>query len=132
MEFWMSGEIQNDVYNEYRSVRKSLEHQINRCIGNKEYGIGLKEWAYLAIIRKEDSKDYDEVAEYSKKKKEAEFRLKIDHNSFLYGEHEDRVRLISDSILRSLEMMPNIGVVDVDLIELKKDISNCLLELNRK
>lgn len=126
MELWMSGEIQNDVYEEYRLARQSIEHEINNCIGNKVYGKGLKEWAYIAIIRAQDSEDYNEMAEYSKKKKETEFRLKIDHDSFLNGSPKERLRLLSNSLLRSLKMMPDIGVINVDLIELTKDVSNCV------
>lgn len=122
----MSAEIQRDVYDDYRQARQVIEREINNCIGKKDYGKGLKKWAYIAIIRARDSDDYDEVAEYSKNKGIVEFRLKLNHDAFLKGTPTDRVRLLSDSLIRSLEMMPEIGVVGVDLTKLRKDVSHCI------
>jgi hypothetical protein len=126
MELWMSGEIQIDVADQYRHARRVVEHKINSCIGKKVYGTALIEWAYIAIIRAEDSEDYDEVTKYWKKRKVAEFRLKIDYDAFRNGTPRDHVRLLSESLMRSLDLMREIGVVDVDLETLRKDVKSCL------
>ena len=132
MELWMSGEIQGDVGDRYRTARKLVETAINRCTKGNDFGEGLKKWYYIAIILGFDDKDYDEVAKYRRKKKEVEFRLKIDHDAFLKGTLVDQVRLMSDSLLRSINMMPEIGVQDVDFGKLYEDASECLTDLVNK
>lgn len=132
MELWMSGEIQSDVGDAYSRASNLVEKAVNKCIKDNDYGEGLREWAYIAIIRAKDSPSYGEIAKYRKRLKEVEFRLKIDHAAFLSGSTEDHVRLISQSLLRSLKTMPEIGVAKVDLDRLAKDVSRCLSELNRR
>lgn len=129
MELWMSGEIQSDVGDAYSKASNFVEAEVNNCIKGNDYGEGLKMWFFIPIIRAEDSPIYGEIAKYYKRLKEVEFRLKIDHDAFLSGSTADHVRLISQSLLRSLKMMPEIGVIKVDLDRLTKDVSKCLSEL---
>lgn len=132
MKLWMSGEIQSDVGDAYRVARNLVEAEVHNCIKDNDYGEGLKMWSCIPIIRAEDSPLYGEIAKYRKRLKEVEFRLKIDHAAFLSGSTADHVRLISESLLRSLKMMPEIGVTKVDLDRLTKDVSKCLSDLDHK
>ena len=132
MKIWMSEEIQSDVADAYGKARKLVETAVNECIKDNDYGEGLKMWFDIAIVRTEDSPLYGEIAKYRKRLKEVEFRLKIDHAAFPSGNGADHVRLISESLLRSLKMMPEIGVTKVDLEKLTKDVSRCLSELANK
>lgn len=122
----MSGEIQKEVYDAYRAARKTIEIRVNERLEGEDYGKGLEEWAYIAIIRAVDSDDYPEIFKYSKRNKEAEFRLKINYNQFESGSPETQRKLISASLLRALKMMPEIGVKDIDYNRLMKDISQVL------
>ncbi len=127
MKFWMSGEVQSDVGDVHRESRKIIETAVNKGISEKSYGSGLKLWAYLAVIL--DSKTdpyYPEVKKYSKRKKEVEFRLKIDHQKFLKGGPETHLRLLSESVLRSLELMREMRIKDLDLDKLTADVTQCL------
>jgi len=132
MELWMSGEIQSNVGDAYSKASDLVEAEINNCIKYNDYGEGLKMWFFIPIIRAEDSPIYGEIAKYRKRLKEVEFRLKIDHSAFSSGNAVDHVRLISQSLLRSLKMMPEIGVTKVDLDRLTRDVSRCLSELSSK
>lgn len=127
LRFWMSGEIEGDVYDAYDKAEKTVETEVAQCIQHKDYGGGLRLWAYLAIIL--DSKTapyYPEVKRYSQRKKEVEFRLKINHQEFLEGSPETQLKLMAESVLRSLYLMPEIGVKDVDLEQLTEDVTHCL------
>ena len=127
IEFWMSGEIEINVDDSHRTARKIIEKQVNESIGTNHYGEGLKLWSYLAIIL--DSKTapyYPEVKRYSRRKKEVEFRLKINHRKFLEGSPETHLRLLSESVLRSLKLMHEMKIKDLDLDRLEADVTKCL------
>jgi len=57
MKIWMSGEIQSDIGESFRNARKLIEQAFNDHFVSEEYGSGLTEIAYLAIIRETDSPD---------------------------------------------------------------------------
>jgi len=50
MELWMSGEVQDDVYDQYGAARRVNETIVNAKRGERTYGSGAKEWAYIAMI----------------------------------------------------------------------------------
>jgi hypothetical protein len=127
--FWMSGEIQNDVGDYYRIARNIIEPVLNQCVEGKSYGEGLKEWAYLAIILKPGIDEYyPEIKRYRKKKREVEFRLKIDHAKFLEGDSKMHLKLLSQSVLRSLELMKEMNIKNFDLPQLIVDVNRGLSE----
>jgi hypothetical protein len=132
MRLWMSGEIMGDVSDSHRILSLLIEGTVNECIRDKDYGHGLKGWAYIAIILDFENEGYGEVAKYRKRLKEVEFRLKIDHESFCKGGLVDQVRLMAESLLRSLRMMPEIGVKDVDFDGLTADVRRCLTEVQAR
>ena len=130
MELWMSGEIQHDVAEAYRKARNLIEDTVNESIKDNDYGEGLRRWSYIAIIRAEDSEDYGEVKKYWKKRKEAEFRLKIDHAAFLSADMAHHIRLISQSLLSCIRMMPEIGVTNFNFDRFNEDVTKCLSRLD--
>jgi len=132
MILWTSGEIMDDVGNEFRCVRNLLENAVNEYISERDYGEGLIEWDYIAIILDFEDPTYKEVTKYRKKRREAEFRLKIDHSEFLAADKARKVWLMSESLIRSIKMMPEIGVKDVDFDRLLEDVSNCLAEVQSR
>ena len=129
MELWMSGEIQVSVYDSYRKARSKIENAVNNCLKVNDYGKGLNEWAYIAIIKEEETQKYNEIAKYSPKKKEVEFRLKIDYITFLNGDAKKHIQLISASLIRAINMMSDIGVKNINFIKLLDDIEKCLSDL---
>lgn len=128
LRFWMSGEIQGDIDDaSYIAARKAVEQAVNAQLGERDYGRGLKLWAYLSIIlNPEIDRYYPEVKRYSKRKKEVEFRLKIDHNQFVHGDHKTHLRLLAESVLRSLDLMQEMNIKDLDLDKLTIDVTQCL------
>lgn len=128
LRFWMSGEIQGDIDDgSFILVRKTVEEAVTQSIEDKSYGQGLKLWAYLAIILEPNTdRYYPEVKRYSKRKKEVEFRLKIDHQQFLQGDRQTHLRLLSESVLRCLELMRDMHIKGLDLDRLTADVTDCL------
>jgi hypothetical protein len=129
MELWMSAEIHHTVDAAYTVASRSIETTLNGILGSRDYGEGLREWAWIAIILPEGYEEYEEVAKYRRKMREVEFRLRIDYSGFLCADAQGHITLIGESLLRSIDMMPGIGVRDVDFDRLRKDVESCLSDL---
>jgi hypothetical protein len=106
----MSGEIEADIADAYRQARKKVESEVNRLLAEVSIAEKAKEWAFIAIIRKDDSPDYGEVVKKSSQGKEFEFRLKIPHAQFLAANPGQRVGLIFKALSRSVDLMGQLGV----------------------
>jgi hypothetical protein len=126
--FWISGEIQGDVPDfAFINARKTIESVLNKCAEEKNYGEGLKEWAFIAIILKSGFDEYyPEIKKYRPKKKEVEFRLKISFEEFLKGDSKIQLKLFAESVLRSLDLMREMKIKDFDLEKFTKDVTQCL------
>ena len=103
LKFWFSGEVQGDIYDEYRLARKEVVEALNAAFNARDIGIGVESWDLIPIIRAEDHPDYDEVRKYDRKDKSMEFRLKINHERFKAGSSLVRRRLIMESVIRSVK-----------------------------
>jgi hypothetical protein len=109
-KFWWSGETQADVGDLYSQAMNVIEAELNRLLADVSFGGPAEQWAFIAIIRKEDSSLYDEVVKKSSRGKVLEFRLKIPHAEFLAASPSQRIRLIFHTLLRSVDHMRDIGV----------------------
>jgi Immunity protein 44 len=110
MKLWMSGEIEADVDDAYMKARNVIQAQVNRLLDRVSLEGKADEWDFIAIIRREDSPDYDEVARHSSRGKSLEFRLKIPHPEFLAAGPAERMRLIFRALFRSIVLMEKLGV----------------------
>jgi hypothetical protein len=50
MELWMSGEVWVDVADAHRVARTQIEHEVNKTVGERDYGKGVKQWAFITIM----------------------------------------------------------------------------------
>lgn len=122
MELWTSGEIQSDVGDDYRKIRNQAEQAVNALFSKNDYGSGLNRWVYMAIIKAVETDDFKEIQRFNKKKKEVEFRLRIKHKDFLNASYDEKKKLFLESLLRSIQIMPEIGIKDFDFERLSNDI----------
>lgn len=106
----MSGEIQADVADAYREARNAIESEIDRLLEDVSLMEKAEKWAFIAIIRKEDSPDYDEIVKRSSRGKVLEFRLKIPHAQFLAASPNERIDLILKALCRSVKLMGQLDV----------------------
>jgi hypothetical protein len=119
MKLWIGGEVDLDVHDGFREARGLVERRVNDCLEQTSSAIG--KWAVVAIIRGQDDPVYHELKRASKDLSIVEFRLKIDHRSFLHGSLPARCGLLTDALLRSIQLMPVLGVdasLSQQLIEL--------------
>ena len=109
-KLWISGEVQADVGDSFRRASNAIEGEVNQLLERISLGEKVQEWAYIAIIRKEDHPDYDEVIKKSSRGKALEFRLKIPHAAFASASPEEQIRLMLKSLSRSVTLMAELGV----------------------
>lgn len=132
MKLWSSGEIDADVADSFREARKWVEAAINQLLSANDYGDGLDEWAFIAMINRPHIHGYKEVAKLARNKREAEFRLRVSHDEFLAGGEAERKRLLLSALLRSITLMPTIGVADIDMDRLSADVGALAQEVDKK
>ena len=123
VKIWMSGEIETDVADSYRSARNDIEPMINNVLALGEYGPNLRKWAFLAIILHQDDPRYKEVKKYRKKLREFESRLKIPYIAFKNAAPVHQRRLIISAMLRSISEMRTLEIPSVDYDKLERDIT---------
>lgn len=103
MKLWIGGEIQAEVADSFRMARLSVEKTINENLENKNYDILLTDWDCIAILRDDD--DFAERTTYSKKKKDMDFRLKIDYSAFTKSDSKQQESLIFQMLQRSISIL---------------------------
>jgi hypothetical protein len=101
--------VQADVGDSYRATMKVIDAELNHLLDGVSLG-DAEQWAFIAIIREEDSPRYEEVVKKSSRGKVLEFRLKVPHTAFLSAAPSRRIRLIWDALSRSVALMTNLGV----------------------
>lgn len=117
MKLWTSGEVMHDVGKHYRLLAITFENKINEILEPVFLRESLNEWPVIAMILPEGFIDYKEVIKYSKRDKEFEFRLEIDHPSFLAGDFKQKLHLFANMLRRSIDLMadfPAAGVTKED------------------
>ena len=110
MKLWMSAEIQVDVESAYRHCANAIEAEVNRLLDGVALEDKPAEWAFIAIIRREDHPDYDEVVKKSSRGKSLEFRLKVPHADFSSASRGQQIGLIFGALARSVNLMAKLGI----------------------
>jgi stress-induced morphogen len=126
MKLWISGEIEAAVGDAFRHAMNSVENTINATIESKNYNLPLDGWDCIAILR--DDEDFEEVTKYSQKKKDMDFRLKVDYQQFKAGPQLQREKLIYQMLERSLSILKDKGLPSEGLDELQSDIKRVASE----
>lgn len=122
MKLWISSEIEADIFEPFRVSSLKVEDSINDVISNKAYGLRLNGWDCIAIIRNDDN--FEEIIKYSHKKKDMDFRLKINYQDFLNGNELDKEKFVFSMLLRSLKLLEEKGLFGSGMDDLKKDVLN--------
>lgn len=108
MQLWMSSETSKEVLNEDQSTQLRLasnfvEDKINLKIEDISYEIPLDSWDCIIVMMGDDS--FEERTIYSIKKRDMDFRLKIDHVEFNSTDDIGRQKLIFEMLIRSLDLL---------------------------
>ncbi|HWE35179.1 MAG TPA: Imm44 family immunity protein [Isosphaeraceae bacterium] len=122
MEFWMSGEVEADVSDQFLEALRRIEGPLTNAFKEKDYGSGLSEWDFIPVIMSISLiKFYKEIKKYNKIEKSCEFRLHINHDRFRLADERERADLLCRSMLRSLDMLEFMNIQDIDVDRLKSD-----------
>lgn len=125
MKLWMSAEAWIDVSDTYRKARNQIEEAVNRALSDRDYGKGVRKWAFLAIMLPPDiQQDYPEVYKYHKSDKSVEFRLRVDLEAFKAGDESTHKRLICEALLHSLNMLDEKSLPYFDHKQLRSDFQS--------
>lgn len=136
MKVWLSAELSYEVLTEEQTsweskARNAVEDTLNAKLQDKSYDIPLSIWKCIIIMMGEDT--FDERIYYSPKRKNMDFRLRIDPTTFKATDDLGREILIFKMLLRSLDLLkvkfekvrPKLNSkVFEDLEKLKDDVSN--------
>lgn len=122
MQFWLSGEVQVDIADAYRAVRKEVEAALNEALGDRDYGPHVREWDFIAIIRELDHPDYDELKKYDRRDKSLEFRLKLNHEQFKAADELARRRMLMGALVRSAREAVGVAPSGTRLDQIERDM----------
>jgi hypothetical protein len=122
MHFWLSGEVNHDVADACRVVRNKLEADLNSALLGRDYGCSVDEWALIFIVLPTNDSRYAEVRKFWKKRRVVEFRLQVDHAAFLSADAHGRMKLLCESIIRSIDLASSLKLGDFPREEFRRDI----------
>ena len=88
----------------------------------------LNDWDVIVILRDDDN--FEERTRYSKKKKDMDFRLKINHKDFAAANKGKQEAMIVELLLRSLELLKQKGLSENDINDLRADVCAVAIERN--
>jgi hypothetical protein len=125
MRYWSTSETDKDVCMACSSARKAIERLIIRLLSKNDYGNGVNEIAYIATILSADTRivlDYPERRRFTKKDKAFEFRLALDHVTFLQADKATRQKMMCLSVLDALQWATGRKIKDFDGLRLHADV----------
>jgi hypothetical protein len=113
MILWMSAEVYAELADDLAILRNSIVKQINEHLKEIEYeNEDLKCWDIIITLRNDDV--FKEIIKYRKKKKDTDFHLKMDYVAFKNGDTQQRRNLIYDMLVRSLDILEEKGITDLE------------------
>lgn len=103
MKLWIGAEMDADVADSFRVVRNRVESAVNGVIMAKSYDLPLNSWDCIAIVR--DDEHFTEIVRYSPKRRDMDFRLRIDHTEFKVANPQQQATMIFNMLRRSLDLL---------------------------
>ncbi|MEY4916766.1 MAG: hypothetical protein RL616_679 [Verrucomicrobiota bacterium] len=120
MKLWIGGELDADVADSFRIASNRVEDAINHVILQKSYDLPVTGWDCIAIIRADA--EFPERIRYSKKTREMDFRLCIDHAKFKAANSNEQELMLFVMLRRSLELLVQRLPSTLQLDELHTDL----------
>lgn len=96
---------------------------LNERFSTNHYGDGLKQWFLMFVILgdKSQGSDHPERKMYKKKSSELDMRLNVEFDAFKKGGTQQRTYLLYQCMKRSLDIMEEKNIPDLDVSALKAD-----------
>lgn len=121
MKIWTSSETSSGLGKGPGSILLDIENSFNSELSDKNYGSGIIEFTYIAIILGKEFDIYDEIKKFHKKKKELEFRLKVNYSDFRNASEEEKYNLLFLSILLAIDESKKFNISSYDQASLRSD-----------
>ncbi|EEL18332.1 hypothetical protein bcere0016_10390 [Bacillus cereus 95/8201] len=126
MRFFLSGELEGDIAEEFINIISEIGSELEGLNSN-DYGSEVEEIAIIPIVAKitpeyEDAGFFKERKLFKRKSKEADFRLRIDYETFLSADYATRKILIIRNIIQSIRILGEKAKFDFNAIKLEQDI----------
>ena len=131
MKLWMSSEEMFDVGDAMHSIRNHfIEPTINELLTKIEVKEDYEQWALITILMPLNRiQDYPEIVRRSLKRKVLEFRLQIDHATFKVANQQGQIKLVLDTLDRSIDLMTKLKVSQETQTKLKAVVSEARQQL---
>lgn len=105
----MSGEIETTVSEPFREILNEIEKRL-KCLEVNDYGNAVQNLGIIPIIVKvvpefESAGFHKERKLYKKKTKDADYRLRIDYESFLNANYEKKKLLIIKNVVDCIRLL---------------------------
>ncbi|HBW36736.1 Imm44 family immunity protein [Desulfosporosinus sp. BICA1-9] len=130
MDIFMSGEVDKQVGDIYREIRKDIEENL-KVLKDNYYGSEVTIIGIIPIIVKltlelEAAGFFKERQQFNAKKKEADFRLRIDLDKFVNSSSQIRKMMVVKNIIESIRLLKRKAKKDFHGEKLENDILNLL------
>jgi hypothetical protein len=123
MDIWLGGETGGKgIFDKFLSSANNVEAIMKNYLVDKSYELGFTSLDIIPIIRDDDV--LTERKLYSHKKKDMDFRLKIDYNLFKKSSTLECESLIFKLFLRAIDILKTKKLNNDELDRLKIDIEN--------
>lgn len=124
MNLWTSSETSGSIGESPMKFLLLIEDAFNNELSKYDYGSGIIELSYIAMIMVEKQDHYDEIKKYDKKKKEFEFRLKIAASRYRGSSRKGKIELLFSSILRAIKQIKEFNIEGFDTNKLIQDFTD--------
>ncbi|MGE6619605.1 Imm44 family immunity protein [Bacillus mycoides] len=126
MRFFLSGELEGDIAEEFINIISEISSDLEKLNSNN-YGSEVEEIAIIPIVvnitpEYEDAGFHKERKLFKRKSKEADFRLRIDYETFLLADDSGRKILIIKNIIQSIRILGKRAKSDFNALKLEEDI----------
>jgi len=103
MRFFFSGAVAKEAAENYGPFITELQNMVNISIQGKDYGSALDEIGIIPNILDLETwagMVYKDRKLFQKKKKEADYRLMIDYNSFVKADKKGKQKLFIENMIK--------------------------------
>ena len=128
MDIFLGAEIEGSATSKWFELQKEFSELLLE-LKNKNYGLELKYIGIISIIMRTNYYEeggYKERSYYSKKRKEADIRLRLDYVDFVKASKEERKQIYIEHILEAIRIAGEKAGKMFETDRLLNDVENLL------
>ena len=102
MTFFISGEIDSEISDAFREIRKEIHPILNKYFSSRNYGSDIEEIGLIPIILGPRFTGHKERRLVQHKEKSADYRLFINYDKFKNGSKQQRKILFLKNLIEAI------------------------------